>query len=132
MHRRGRSSVIAIVVLAVLGLVLVACGGDDDDSGSNAKNQVVQATDGKVTVTAHDLYFSAKQIDASAGTLAVTLDNQGAVLHDFKIDEPKFKVTANGGKSATGTVTLEAGQTYEYYCDVPGHRAQMHGKIVVK
>jgi uncharacterized cupredoxin-like copper-binding protein len=131
MHRRGRSSVIAIVALVVLGLVLVACGGDDDDSGSNAKNQVVQATDGKVTVTAHDLYFNAKEIDASAGTLAVTLDNQGAVLHDFSIDEPSFKVSAGAGKSATKSVTLEPGQ-YEYFCDVPGHRATMHGTIVVK
>ena len=131
MHRRGRSSVIAIVMLAVLGLVLAACGGDDDSS-SNARDQVVQATGGKVTVTAHDLYFSAKEIDASAGPLAVTLDNKGAVLHDFKIDTPPFKVSANAGKSKTGTVTLEAGQKYAYYCDVPGHRATMHGVIVVK
>src|SRR5690242_2278498 len=132
MHRRGRSSVIAIVMLAVLGLVLAACGGDDDDSSSNARDQVVQATDGKVTVTAHDLYFNAKEIDASAGPLTVTLDNQGAVLHDFKIDTPPFKVSASAGKSKTGSVTLEAGKTYQYYCDVPGHRATMHGVIVVK
>jgi plastocyanin len=132
MQRFGRSSVLAIVVLALLGLVLVACGGDDDDSGGNAKDQVVQATDGKVTVTAHDLYFSAKEIDASPGSLAVTLENKGAVLHDLKIDDPAFKVSAAAGKSATKSLTVEAGKTYPYYCDVPGHRATMHGTIVVK
>jgi uncharacterized cupredoxin-like copper-binding protein len=132
MHRRGRSSVIAIVALVVLGLLFAACGGDDDDSGGNARDQVVQATDGKVTVIAHDLYFNAKEIDTSAGPLAITLDNQGAVLHDLKIDEPSFKVSASAGKSATKSVTLEAGREYQYYCDVPGHRATMHGVIVVK
>jgi uncharacterized cupredoxin-like copper-binding protein len=132
MHRRGRSSVIAILVLAALGMLVAACGGDDDSGGGNARDQVVQASGGKVTVIAHDLYFNAKEIDTSAGPLAITLDNQGAVLHDLKIDNPPFKVTASAGKSATGSVTLEAGQTYAYYCDVPGHRATMHGIIVVK
>ncbi len=131
MHGRGRPSVLAIVVLVVLGLVLVACGGDDDDSADSARDQIVQATDGKVTVTARDLYFNAKEIDTSAGPLAVTLDNQGAQLHDFTIDDPDFKITTNAGQRKTGTVTLETGE-YEYYCSVPGHRATMHGTIVVK
>jgi uncharacterized cupredoxin-like copper-binding protein len=62
----------------------------------------------------------------------VTFENKGAQLHDFKIDDPAFKVDADPGKTATKTVTLKAG-TYAFYCDIPGHRAQgMNGTLVVK
>jgi uncharacterized cupredoxin-like copper-binding protein len=30
---------------------------------------------------------------------------------------------ANPGQSLSGTFTAKAGQTYTFYCDVPGHRA---------
>jgi uncharacterized cupredoxin-like copper-binding protein len=126
----GRTAFVALLVLAAT-VLLAACGGDDDDSSSE-KAKTITATDGKVTIVAKDIYFDAKQIDATAGPLAVTLKNEGAQQHDFKIDDPEFKVAASPGGSKTGTVTLEPGR-YAFYCDVPGHRAQgMNGTLVVK
>src|SRR5690349_19206926 len=127
MDRVRRTSVVMVglLVVALLGAVLAACGGGDDSS-SNQKNQTLTATGGKVTVVAHDLYFNASRINASAGPLTVTLDNQGAVLHNFRIDSPKLSIDAAANQSKSGTQTFTAG-TYNYYCDVPGHRATMHG-----
>ena len=129
MARVRQSSIAALLALVVLTVILGACGGDDD-SGTE-RGLTLTATGGKVTVVARDLYFNAKEIDAPAGPLAVTLDNKGAVLHDFTIDDPKFKVDATAGKSKTGTVDLTPGN-YAYYCNVPGHKASMHGTLVVK
>jgi uncharacterized cupredoxin-like copper-binding protein len=134
MRRRVRHpSLRALAALLVLSatVVLVACGGDDDDSASD-KVPKLTAQNGKVTVTAHDIYFNTKEIDSTAGPLEVTFENKGAQLHDFKIDDPEFKVAADPGKTASKTVTLKPG-TYAFYCDVPGHRAQgINGTLVVK
>jgi plastocyanin len=124
-----RLKILLVAALVVVGLIANACGGDDDSGGAQ-KNQVVKAKGGKVTVDAHDLYFNAKEIDASAGALSITLDNQGAVLHTFVIDGQDFKIAAGAGKSTTKSANLRAG-TYQYFCDVPGHRATMHGSLVV-
>jgi uncharacterized cupredoxin-like copper-binding protein len=129
MDRVRNSSIVALVVLVMLGLVLAGCGSSGGGS-STQKGLTITAAGGKVTVVAHDLYFNAKQINATAGPLQVTLKNDGAVLHSFVIDQPKFKVQANAGSSATGTVNLTPG-SYAYYCDVPGHKATMHGTLVV-
>jgi uncharacterized cupredoxin-like copper-binding protein len=116
--------------LVLLGPVLAACGGDDS-GGTPQKNLTISATAGKVTVVAHDIYFNAKEIDATAGPLQITLQNDGSLLHTFVIDQPKFKIEAAAGSSKSGTVNLTAGR-YAYYCDVPGHKALMHGTLVVK
>ena len=89
------------------------------------------ATNGKITVEAFDIHFDVGEIKASPGPLKVTLDNKGAIGHDFKINGTPLHLKANGGKTDTGTVTLAKG-TYEFECTVPGHAAQgMKGTVVV-
>jgi len=133
MDRVRRTSIVAVGLLVVVLLVagLAACGGDDSGGGSSNKNQTITATGGKVTVDAYDIFFNASRINAKPGTLAVTLVNKGSLLHNFSIDNPKLKIDVAAGQTKTGTVTLEAG-TYAYFCDVPGHRATMHGTLEVK
>ena len=61
----------------------------------------------------------------------MTLVNTGAMQHTFKIDGTSFELKTNGGKTATGTVTLARG-TYDFECTVPGHKAQrMKAPVVV-
>jgi plastocyanin len=127
-NRMHRASIAAVVALLVLGLLLAACGGG---GGSSTKNQAITASNGKVTIVAKDNYFNATTINATAGKLQITLDNQGSSQHTFVIDSPKFKIAASPGSSKSGTVDLTTG-SYAYYCDIPGHRATMHGTLVVK
>jgi plastocyanin len=114
----------AVVVLACA--TFAACGGS-----SKASAPTKTATNGEITVEAFDIHFDVGEIKASPGPLKVTLDNKGAIEHDFKINGTPLHLHANGGKSATGTVTLEKG-TYDFECTVPGHAGQgMKGTVVV-
>ena len=67
------------------------------------------------------------------GDVTVTLENEGTIEHNVVFEElgDQLVVEAPGGESATGNVTLEAGE-YTYYCSVPGHRATMEGTLVVE
>jgi outer membrane protein assembly factor BamB/uncharacterized cupredoxin-like copper-binding protein len=85
-----------------------------------------------VTVTMVDLAFEPKAFSIPADTpTRVSLPNAGALPHNFSIEALKISVDAAPG--ATGEVTINApAGTYEYYCNVPGHRdAGMVGTLTV-
>jgi plastocyanin len=133
MTRRGRglhsaipAVVVAIAVLAPLGLA--ACGG----SGGSKSEPTKTVTNGAITVEAFDsLHFDVGTIKTAPGPLTVTLVNKGAIEHTLKIDGTPLLLKTNGGKSATGRVTLAKG-TYVFECTIPGHAAQgMKGTVVV-
>ncbi len=129
--RRVRHFGLVCGLVLGLGLFLAACGSSSGGGGNN-NSAPITATNGKVTVIAHDIYFNTKEIDASPGPLTVTYENQGSLLHTFVIGGQNFKLTAPPHSTKMGTVTLKAG-TYSFYCDIPGHRAAgMNGKLVVK
>jgi plastocyanin len=119
-----------LVMLAVVAPVgLVACGGGS--SGGSKGEPTKTVTDGKLTIDALDVHFDIGTIKTTAGPLTVTMDNKGAIPHSFKIEGTDMTLKANGGKSATGTVTLKKG-TYTFECTIPGHAAQgMKGKVIV-
>ena len=108
-----------------LALGLAACGGG---AGTPAEGQ-------DLTVEALDSFqFDPSAITASVGdTVNVTLDNTGALEHNFVLTE--FNVSLGpvpGGQTANGSFTPDAAGTYEYFCDVPGHReAGMVGTLTV-
>lgn len=105
---------------------LVACGGGDGGGGGDA-------ADADVTVTAVSGFeFEPAQVTAEAGELTLALVNENGQRHTLVLDDPQFKIDAQGGDTATGTVELEPG-TYTFYCDVPGHRpAGMEGTLEVQ
>jgi len=86
------------------------------------------------TVTAGDLFFDPKEFTIPANTdVSVTLNNGGALQHDFVIDELNVKSDlVDPGSSTTFTINGAAGQ-YQYYCSVPGHReAGMVGTLTIQ
>lgn len=99
------------------------------------------ATEGGGEQAANTLAFVAVDIafeqaptgPVPAGEYTVELTNNGAVEHNVVFDalgeEPV--VVAPPGETATGTVTLEAGE-YRFHCSVPGHEALMNGTLVVE
>jgi plastocyanin len=131
---RRRSRPVLLTAGLLLAIVLFAACGGDDDSGSSA----ITAQNGKVTVEARDIKFNADQIDTTPGDLSVTLEEKGSLDHTFVVEdkdgkEVGSKLTVSAGQgSDTGTFDLQAG-TYDFFCDIPGHRGQgMEGKLVVK
>jgi plastocyanin len=62
----------------------------------------------------------------------LTLANTGQARHSFNIDALSIHVELEPGEMTTVTVVGPAG-TYEFYCDVPGHReAGMSGQLVIE
>ena len=120
-----RGVVVAVAVLAPFGLA--ACS-----SGSSKSEPTKTVTNGAITVDAFDsLHFDVGTIKTAPGQLTVTLVNKGAIEHTFKIEGTPLLLKTNGGKSATGSVTLAKG-TYVFECTIPGHAAQgMKGTVVV-
>ena len=56
-----------------------------------------------------------------AGPVTFTINNTGAIEHNFVIVETKFEIeSTQPGQSKTGTTTLQPG-TYTIICNIPGH-----------
>lgn len=119
--RRIRSAVLMATAL----LVLTACGNDAPAAAPDG--------DG-LTVVAGDMFYEPTQLSAPAGTVEITLVNEGAAQHDLVIEELgdlEVIPLVDPGDTVTGSVELEPG-TYTFYCSVPGHRAAgMEGTLTV-
>ena len=118
---------------ALLGVVaLAACGGggaaSKPASGGGGGGQAL-------TVKSSDtMRFDPATLNIRANTpVTLTLDNSGAALvHDFVLDSPQVKVEAQPNGRATGTFTVTAPGSLQFYCSQPGHReAGMVGSLLV-
>jgi glucose dehydrogenase/plastocyanin len=85
-----------------------------------------------VTVAMVDIDFNPAAFSIPAGTdVPVSLPNNGALPHNFSIDELGIDVDVAAGDTGSTTINAAAGE-YQYYCNVPGHRgAGMVGTLTV-
>jgi plastocyanin len=86
-----------------------------------------------VTVESYDIYFEPSELSIPADTdVTVSLPNVGVTLHNFSIDELGISVDIPPGATEETVINAPAG-TYEYYCNVPGHKpAGMVGTLTVQ
>jgi iron uptake system component EfeO len=122
-----------LVLLLVLSIALVACGGgnresinkDTADTPASASQQsaAANATGTTVNVVAQDFEFLLDNSRATAGTVTFVVTNEGSMPHDFAItvngERHKTSMIQPGGSQSL-SVELQAG-SYEYICTVPGH-----------
>jgi plastocyanin len=85
-----------------------------------------------IEIASFDIYFEPKEVTIPADTdVAVSLPNKGVSAHNFSIDALGISVDLPPGETQTVTINAPAG-TYEFYCNVPGHKeAGMVGTLVV-
>ena len=113
---------------AVAAVTLGACaGGGGEKKAAGTTETSAPSTDAAattLTVEAHDISLSPKDLQTAPGSIAVRYTNAGAIQHTLLIDGISgFKLdVASAGDVDTATVKLEPG-TYTLYCDIPGHRA---------
>jgi plastocyanin len=83
-------------------------------------------------VVSYDIYFEPEELAIPADTdVTVTLPNEGVTLHNFAIDELGIDVDIAPGATEETIINAPAGE-YEYYCNVPGHKAAgMLGTLTV-
>ena len=91
------------------------------------------ATSDQFTVESHDIFFQPTELEIPANQdVKILLPNLGAAAHDFSIDELGISVALAPGETGEVTINAPAG-TYEFYCNVPGHKeAGMVGTLVVR
>lgn len=124
-----RRTLTCIASAAALAVPLAACGSSGSSDPGASKGGCTPTSN--IAVKAFDqLKFDAGAFNASAGCIGVTYTNEGALAHTLVVKgQPGFKLSI--GKSAEGTIELQAG-TYRLYCDLPGHEsAGMHAELVV-
>jgi uncharacterized cupredoxin-like copper-binding protein len=76
---------------------------------------------GTVQVSEFEFGFTLSPTAIPAGNVTFVMKNTGTVSHNFDIQGVKAGPFLNPGQSATMSVNLQAGRTYSYLCDVPGH-----------
>ena len=116
-----------IVMVPLMALALAACGGGSANGGT--------ASPLNVSMTATEFKYDPNVISASPGqTINLTVKNIGTVQHTWVLDQAHVTLTIDPGKTATTTLTAPATPgTYQFYCDVPGHKeAGMVGQLIVK
>ena len=84
-------------------------------------------------VTSFDIYFEPTEVSIPATTdVPFTLPNDGAAPHNFSIDELGISIDLAPGSTEETIINAPPG-TYEYYCNVPGHKeAGMVGTLIVE
>jgi plastocyanin len=108
------------LTLALCSLVAAGCGGDDDQGRT-----VTVPANTKVRVIGNEYSFDPSTIVLEgAGTLTLTLRNEGALAHNLKLfragEEVGGTPTFPGGRSESARLNLEHGN-YEMVCTVGDH-----------
>ena len=114
-----------LITLCALALVAAACGGGDDEADGGGDEG-----SGGTTVTAIDFGFNPDSVTVDAGAeVELTLQNNGEVSHSLTIDDADFEIEAEGGATASDTLTApDEDTTLEFHCKF---HPQMIGEVVV-
>jgi len=121
---------------ALATLLLAGCGGgDDEDTPAPA---VTVGAGEELKVVGREYSFDPENVvvTGGGGKVKITLDNQGSLAHNLKIEEGDRDLggtpTFPGGDARSGTVNLKPG-SYTMICTVGNHAdLGMVGKLEVK
>lgn len=123
-----------LLPLVPLALVLAACGGSGNGGGGGAAFGEAQTI--RISEKEYSLNPSTVTV-ARAGTYTFEITNDGQTTHGFDIEAGGGGDEAEAGniepgESKTVQLALKAGQSYEMYCPIDGHRQEgMDGTVVL-
>jgi uncharacterized cupredoxin-like copper-binding protein/mono/diheme cytochrome c family protein len=106
---------------------------DEAQQAEEAQGQAPAEAVSTQVVTAFDIYFEPKEVAIPANTdVTFDLPNDGVTAHNFSIDALNVSVDMPPGETKQVVINAPPG-TYEYYCNVPGHKeAGMVGSLVAE
>lgn len=109
-------------------------GGHMDWTSSAGSADAAVPGAATVEVVATDLRFDPTTVIITAGApVNLTLVNDGLALHDLTIPALDFRLDAEAGEQASGSLIVDEPGAYAYECSVPGHAAAgMRGTLVVE
>ena len=85
--------------------------------------------EGDLRLATEDIEFSEESLEASAGQVAVFVENKDQTFHTFTIEELDVSLDIPASKSARVTFDAEAGE-YEFFCEP--HKEDMKGTITIE
>jgi uncharacterized cupredoxin-like copper-binding protein len=108
-------------------------GSPPKPASAPAGGATAPAAAAPIVIELQDIKFVPNTFSIPANTpTRVTLKNTGATLHNFSIDDLHIKQDVQPGQSVDIEINAPAGE-YEFYCDVPGHKAAgMVGTLTVQ
>lgn len=98
---------------------------DPGGEGDSSERLVIQTGD--------DYTYTPSDIEVSPGEV-IEVQNNGVIQHQFAVDEWQLNETITAGESVLIQIpdSVQPGQTFVFYCTVPGHRAGgMEGNITI-
>ena len=122
--------------IALAALAIAGCGGDDNETSSQAGEASPSAGGQTVNVSETEYKLDPSDPTVQAGTVTFKATNDGSVDHNLEVEGPQgeqeLEQDLSPGQSGTLTVDLSKPGRYEFYCPVDGHRALgMEGEITV-
>lgn len=148
-RRSGSARLAVCSLMLTLGLVVVACGGDDDkdadpatgqesggetDAAKDAPAPPASYEDAAVQAPAEDIKFPVDSYTVAPGDITIGLKQAGSMEHSLVIEghESDLRlVVKSPGEIDLGAINLPEG-AYVFYCDIPGHRGLgMEGDLFV-
>ncbi|HLE77468.1 MAG TPA: cupredoxin domain-containing protein [bacterium] len=115
---RVRIGMLAVIVL--VAVVAVACGRGGAPSQPGGQPPAPGGASA-MNVDEKEWSITLASTSVKAGPVTFTINNTGAIEHNFVIVETKFEIeSTQPGQSKTGTTTLQPG-TYTIICNIPGH-----------
>jgi uncharacterized cupredoxin-like copper-binding protein len=126
----GAAGTVEAVATSAVGTAEAAVGSPEASPAASP------AAAGALEIDAKDIAFVPTEltIQAADEPVTITMKNTGAALHNFAIDALNIDVDVNPGE--TVEIVIPAGTapgTYDFYCNVPGHKeAGMVGTLTVE
>jgi len=122
-HPGSGSPLRRLLLTALVGLVLGACGGSTDSA----------LPDADIALLGTDrLTWEPDRVTVDAGTSSVAIVCERGANHNLVIEETGEEIAACApGRTAFGEVTLDPG-LYTLLCTVPGHEVTMRGVLEVR
>jgi plastocyanin len=117
-------------LVALLALILAACGDPSTDSSENGGGEVSGAAGADTQIEASNFAFQPTKLSVDSGA-STTLEftNGDDVEHSFTSDDLGLDEVVEGGANATITIDApDEDGTHEFHCKF---HPQMTGKIVV-
>jgi plastocyanin len=135
MRTRWTGKVLSLV--AVLALVGVACGGDDEpedgvttqptDEETTETSEPTDDGGGGTVVTANNFAFTPNEVTVASGDTITARNGNPITPHTFTVEETDIDVSLAAGSSEDVTIDLDPGE-YGFVCTIHG---QMTGTLTV-
>jgi uncharacterized cupredoxin-like copper-binding protein len=115
-------------------VLLAACAGGGAPAAKSDKGGAAQ----QVRITGLDIRYEPTTLTVRSGSpVRLTLNNTGALVHDWVVDDLEGKKVSTGdvgaGRSGNVEFTPTRPGTYQFYCVQAGHKeAGMVGTLTVQ